>query len=107
MCIRDRARATEYFNAVRARGFGGIGGTISSANLDLDIILDERARELYWEGHRRTDLIRFGQFSDGNYHWEWKGGVQEGRATESFRDVFPIPSSDIAANPNLTQNEGY
>ena len=103
----DLGRATEYFNAVRARGFGGIGGTISSANLDLDIILDERARELYWEGHRRTDLIRFGQFSDGNYHWEWKGGVQEGRATESFRDVFPIPSSDIAANPNLTQNEGY
>jgi len=71
------------------------------------MILDERLRELYWECHRRTDLVRFGQFSNGSYLWTWKGGVQEGAPVEGFRDVFPIPASDIGANPNLQQNQGY
>jgi len=103
----DKTEAADHFNIVSRRGYGGSGGAVAAANLDLDMILEERARELYWEGHRRTDLVRFGQFSDGTYLWEWKGGVKEGIPTESYRDIFPIPSSDIAANPNLVQNEGY
>lgn len=100
-------QATQYFNVVRSRAYGGVGGGISSQDLSLDMILDERARELYWEGHRRTDLVRFGQFTDGDYVWEWKGGIKEGVPTERYRNIFPIPSSDLAANPNLKQNEGY
>lgn len=103
----SRADALNYVNLVRRRAYGGPGGDITDADLDLDYILDERARELYWECHRRTDLIRFGQFSDGSYLWPWKGGVPGGAVTQSFRDVFPIPSSDIGANPNLKQNQGY
>lgn len=103
----SRADALTYVNLVRRRAYGGPGGDITDADLDLDFILDERARELYWECHRRTDLVRFGQFTDGSYVWPWKGAVPEGAATPGFRDVFPIPSSDIGANPNLTQNPGY
>lgn len=103
----NKSQALEYFNTVRRRAFKGGAGDISEAELDLSMILDERARELYWECHRRTDLIRFDSFSQSNYLWQWKGGTQEGQSVASFRDVFPIPSSDIGANPNLEQNEGY
>src|SRR6185437_16025451 len=70
-------------------------------------ILDERGRELLWEAHRRTDLIRFGEFTGGDYVWSWKGGTQSGVATDSFRDLYPLPASELVANPNLTQNPGY
>ena len=82
-------------------------GAITSGQLNLDFILDERARELYWEGHRRTDLIRFGKFTGAGYLWDWKGKVKAGTGTESFRDLFPIPSTELGANPNLKQNTGY
>ncbi|MEO5906737.1 MAG: RagB/SusD family nutrient uptake outer membrane protein [Saprospiraceae bacterium] len=103
----DRGLALNYFNQVRARAYGGSGGGISDAELTLQMLIDERARELYWECHRRTDLVRFGQFSQTDYLWAWKGGVKEGKSVEAFRDVFPIPASDLVANPNLEQNEGY
>ncbi|MEO6130882.1 MAG: RagB/SusD family nutrient uptake outer membrane protein, partial [Saprospiraceae bacterium] len=103
----DRGLALDYFNRVRHRAYGGSGGGISDADLTLQMLIDERARELYWECHRRTDLIRFGQFSQTDYLWAWKGGVKEGKSVESFRDVFPIPASDLGANPNLMQNPGY
>lgn len=99
----SEALAISYMNELRARAnnFGVV------ASIDLDFILDERSRELYWEGHRRTDLVRYGQFSDGTYLWPWKGGVKEGISTPGYLDIFPIPSTDINANPNLTQNPGY
>lgn len=103
----NKQQALDYFNAVRSRAYGGYGGEISLDDLDLDMILDERARELYWECHRRTDLIRFGKFTNDLYLWAWKGGVKEGAAVEDFRILFPIPSADLGANPNLEQNEGY
>ncbi len=103
----SRALALQYVNAVRARGYKNTGGLITDPELTLDFILDERARELYWEGHRRTDLIRFGRFSETTYLWPWKGGVKAGRSVDKKFDVFPIPASDIGANPNLKQNTGY
>lgn len=103
----DKQRAADYFNEVRERAYRGGGGNIAAADLTLDLLIDERARELYWECHRRTDLIRFGKFSNTDYLWQWKGGVKEGAAVESYRDVFPIPSADISANTNLKQNTGY
>ncbi len=102
----DAATAVNYINILRERAYGDTSGNISSGDLDLDFVLDERSRELFWESHRRTDLIRFGQFSDQGV-WPWKGGVMAGTTTGSFRDIFPIPAADIIANPTLTQNPGY
>ncbi|QCX40160.1 RagB/SusD family nutrient uptake outer membrane protein [Aureibaculum algae] len=99
----DEATAMGYVNELRTRA----NSPVQVSSIDLDLILDERARELYWEGHRRTDLIRYGKFSDGNYTWPWKGGVSDGASTSSHLDLFPIPSTDMNANPNLQQNTGY
>ena len=99
------AQAITYVNALRQRAYGNTSGNITTINLDF--ILDERARELYWEGHRRTDLIRYKKFTGGNYLWPWKGKVQNGTATDTFRDLFPIPAADLSANPTLKQNTGY
>jgi len=101
------ATALGYVNALRQRAYGDATGNITSGQLTLDFILDERARELYWEGHRRTDLIRFGKFTTASYLWPWKGKVAEGAATQSYRDLYPIPSNDLGANPTLIQNAGY
>ncbi len=102
----DQASATDYINALRERAYGDSTGNINAADLNLDLILDERVRELFWEGTRRIDLVRFNQFTE-NGIWPWKGNVKEGRTTESFRNIFPIPASDLLANPNLEQNPGY
>ncbi len=103
----NQNQALEYVNSVRTRAFKSTAGNITAAQLNLDFIIDERARELYWECHRRTDLIRFNRFSQSNYLWQWKGGVREGRSVDAFRNVFPLPSADVNANPNLKQNDGY
>ena len=102
-----RAEALGYVNDLRERAYGDASGNITDGELTLDFIIDERARELFFEGHRRTDLIRFGRFTGGTYVWPWKGRVKEGAATEAFRDIFPIPSADLGANPTLKQNDGY
>lgn len=103
----NAATALGYINALRVRAYGNISGNITPAQMTLDFILDERARELYWEGHRRTDLIRYGKFTGGTYLWPWKGKVAAGTSTEVFRDLYPIPSNDLGANPTLKQNPGY
>lgn len=99
--------ALGYINQLRERAYNGTSGNIAESDMTLDFILDERARELYWEGHRRTDLIRFGRFTGSSYLWPWKGGVMEGTAVQDFRVLYPIPSVDIISNPNLEQNLGY
>jgi hypothetical protein len=99
------ANALSYFNALRQRAYGNTTG--NKATITLDDILDERARELYWEGKRRTDLIRFDKFTTGAYLWPWKGGVADGRAVEAFRNLYPIPAPEINSNPQLKQNYGY
>lgn len=102
------ATALECINKLRERAFGGSGSNYNSFNdVTLENILNERGFELYWEGHRRTDLVRFNMFARSNYIWEWKGGVRNGRSVSSHYNLYPIPSSDIAANPNLKQNPNY
>jgi len=102
------AQAVTYVNALRERANNGnSSANISAADLTLDFILDERSRELHWEGHRRQDLIRFNKFTGGSYNWAWKGNGVNGIAISNNLKVFPIPTNSIAANPNLTQNPGY
>ncbi len=103
----DLNLAIEYINRIRARAYGDASGNITASDLTLHFILDERGRELYWEGHRRTDLIRFGQFTGDAYLWDWKSNVKGGAASDPHYDIFPIPSSDRAINTNLAQNFGY
>lgn len=103
----DMNKAVEYVNRVISRAYGEDSQNISAGDLTLDFLLDERARELYWEGHRRTDLIRFGKFTSGSYLWDWKGNIQAGTAVDEKYNLFPIPSADVGANTNLTQNPGY
>ncbi len=99
--------ALNNINLLRQRAYGNATGNITGPQLTLPFIIDERAKELHWEGVRRTDLIRFGQFTEGTYLWAWKGGVAGGQAVGNHRKLFPIPSSDLVANPNLVQNTGY
>lgn len=98
----DRATALKNINALRERAYNNPNGNIKDADLTLDFILNERSRELYWEAHRRTDLIRFGRFSTAGV-WVWKGGVKDGQTTKECLNVFPIPTSELLANPKLRQ----
>jgi hypothetical protein len=100
----SRSQALIYVNALRTRGGAN---NIGDAQLTTDFILDERGRELLWEGTRRTDLVRYGKFTGGAYIWSWKGGTQAGSATQSYLDLYPIPANECVANPNLQQNPGY
>ena len=88
--LRKRAKATQF------------------SSVSLDDVLDEWAREFYFEGRRRTDLIRFGYFGgSGGYNWDWKGGTSAGTQFSKDYNLYPIPQTDLSANSNLTQNKGY
>ncbi|GAA3774107.1 RagB/SusD family nutrient uptake outer membrane protein [Corallibacter vietnamensis] len=100
----DMTKALSLVNAVRTRSSAP---AISMSDLTLDFIIDERARELNLEGHRRTDLIRFGRFTGSSYLWPWKGNVQNGASIPDHYNLFPIPEQALSANPNLQQNPGY
>ncbi len=103
----DAATALNYINLIRTRAYGNATGNITGSALTTDFVLAERGRELYWEGHRRTDLIRYGLLTTGTYLWPWKGGVASGTAVDNKYNLFPIPAANRTANPKLTQNPGY
>lgn len=99
-----KEQALLYLKELRERA--GIS-PVSSVELTLDFILEERSRELYWEGHRRIDLIRFGKFTK-NYKWPWKNGVFSGVANiDSKYNIYPLPATELTSNPDLKQNTGY
>ncbi|KEO75308.1 RagB/SusD family nutrient uptake outer membrane protein [Anditalea andensis] len=100
-------QALGYINELRARAYGNASGNITATQLNLDFIIDERARELKWEATRRTDLIRFGRFTGNSYVWQWKGGTFNGTGVADFRNLYPLPQADLIANPTLQQNPGY
>lgn len=100
--VKD-ADALKYVKDLRDRA-----GVSMPSEVNLEWLLDERAREFMWEGHRRVDLIRFGKFTDVNYPWTLKGGLMNGKiALPSYKTIFPIIQSDLSSNSNLVQNEGY
>ncbi|MEN0002518.1 MAG: RagB/SusD family nutrient uptake outer membrane protein [Bacteroidota bacterium] len=99
------SEAVDYFNLLRQRA--GNPRLISSSDLTLDLLIEERLVELHWESHRRQDLIRFGQFTGNTYNWSLKGNSNLGGAIAAFRKLYPLPAESLAANPNLKQNEGY
>jgi starch-binding outer membrane protein, SusD/RagB family len=104
--------ALTYINNIRFRAHGnsfGAGDVYKwiPADLTLQNILNERGRELYWEGHRRTDLVRYGLLTTGTYLWPWKGDVSGGQAVDTKFNIFPVPISNIITNSNLSKTPGY
>ncbi|MGC4104424.1 RagB/SusD family nutrient uptake outer membrane protein [Ferruginibacter sp.] len=89
------AAALPLVNQVRTRSNASVLSTLTLKDIE-----DERAREFIWEGCRRTDMIRFGDFFTGT--WAFKT-----TQTASFRKLYPIPNQQITANPKLVQNPGY
>ncbi len=82
-------------------------GVAAPASYDEDFLIAERARELMWEGHRRTDLIRYKKFNSASFLWPYKGGSYQGQGFEEYMNVFAIPPTELAANKELHQNPGY
>jgi len=103
----DMNTAVSLINELRVRAYGNTLGNINASDLTLDFVLDERSRELYWEGQRRTDLIRYDYFTTDSYLWPFKGNEASGVSVPSYRKLFPIPSNTLSTNPNLIQNDGY
>ena len=93
----------QAINALRARAH-----TTERGGYSLNDICDEWSREFYFEGRRRVDLVRFGKFGGTtDYKWQWKGGAYAGRDFEAYKNIFAIPTTDLTANENLKQNDGY
>lgn len=97
------AKAVKCITDLQTRA--GLNPAISS--ITLDNVFTEITRELYWEGLRRTTLIRFNKYVEGSYVWPFKGGAESGQALADHMKLFPIPDEDLVANENLTQNVGY
>ncbi len=96
--------ALNAMNTLRARA----GKTTNLTTLTEQDIIDEWAREFFFEGRRRTDLVRFGHYGgDTNYKWDWKNGVSEGANFDKDLNIFPIPDTELSSNNNVTQNPGY
>ena len=118
---QNLSTAVSLVNQLRARGYENQGNYTINENwltasapvgyegpsVPYGNILNERERELYWEGQRRTDLIRFGLFTGGTYLWEWKNNAENGASTNERYNLYPIPQTDMQANGGLTQNPGY
>ena len=95
--------AMPYLAALATRA-----GVSAPDQITEEFLVAERARELMWEGHRRTDLIRFGLFHTDEYLWSYKGGDEfAGQAFPAYKCVFALPPTELAANPLLKQNPGY
>ena len=83
-------------------------GVAPPSAITSDFLMAERARELMWEAHRRTDLIRYGLYTGNEYLWPYKGGDSfDGQAFPDYKEVFPLPASELAVNTALVQNPGY
>lgn len=95
--------AVDLVNASRRRAFmeeDWPAAQYTTATLTMDELLAERGREFIFEGKRRTDLIRFGKYTTASW-WDHEP------TNDPRREIYPIPHTQIAANPNLVQNPGY
>ena len=111
-CLRlgDGTPAQEYMAKLASRAGVDYGfDKLTSWNTEArDWFVAERARELMWEACRRTDLIRYDLFSSAEYLWPFKGGESPvGQYFPKYKELFAIPASQIAANPDLKNPTGY
>lgn len=103
MNLGTPSQAQPYMEELASRA-----GVDAPSEITPDFLVAERARELLWEAHRRTDLIRFGLYDTATYLWPYKGGDSfSGQAFPSYKCLFPIPPTELATNDQLVQNPGY
>ena len=111
--LATRAGLTTSAPAATAASPAGLtasarAGVAPPSEITPDFLLAERARELLWEAHRRTDLIRFGLYHTADLLWPYKGGDSyAGAAFPAYRCLFPLPPTELATNKALVQNPGY
>lgn len=98
----DNGTTLDALNTLRDRAHAERLTSISEQD-----IIDEWCREFYFEGRRRSDLIRFGLFTSGSYLWDWKGGSFAGNGVSNIYNVYPIPANELNGNENMSQNNGY
>ena len=104
MNLNDASNATAlgYLKKLTDRA-----GVAAPSVITKDYLVAERARELMWESHRRTDLIRWGLFNSDTFVWPWKGGTVSGKGFPEYLNIFNIPPGELTANPELKPNPGY
>lgn len=102
--LGDADAAAKDINTLRTRA--GNTNLLSAASIDDQTLIDEWSRETYFEGRRRSDLVRFGLFTGSKYLWSFKGGVPDGTGVDSRYNIYPVPAIDLS-NPAITQNPGY
>ena len=100
-CMHAGGDASAQIKALADRA-----GVAAPATIDEEFLMAERARELMWEGHRRTDLIRYEKWISG-YNWTYKGGNFGGQDLPAHFNIFPVPVTELSANLDLEQNPGY
>ena len=100
-CMHAGGNASAQVKALTDRA-----GVSAPSKIDEEWLLAERSRELMWEAHRRTDLIRFGKWISG-YNWTYKGGNFGGQDLPAHFNIFPVPSTELSTNPDLEQNPNY
>ncbi|MDN3547294.1 RagB/SusD family nutrient uptake outer membrane protein [Mucilaginibacter aquaedulcis] len=97
------AEAVDLVNTSRKRAFSDEdwkSAAYTVNTLTMDELLAERGREFIFEGKRRTDIIRFGKFINGTW-WDHVA------TKDANKEIYPIPFTQLANNPNLKQNPGY
>ena len=103
MNLGQPGQALPYLQQLSARA-----GVSAPTEITPDFLAAERARELLWEAHRRTDLIRYGLYDTPAYLWPYKGGdTFAGQPFPAYKRLFPIPPTELATNRQLVQNPGY
>ena len=100
-CMHAGGSAAAQIEALAVRA-----GVTAPSEVTEEWLMAERARELMWEAHRRTDLIRYGKWIKG-YNWTFKGGDFAGKDLPAHFDIFPVPSTELSTNLDLEQNPGY
>ena len=102
-CMHVGGSAQEQLKALAARV-----DAVVPAEITEEWLMADRARELMWEGHRRTDLVRYGKYTSKDFLWPYKGGDDyAGKGLDATRNLFAIPATERASNPDLKQNPGY
>lgn len=103
--LGDAAAAAADINTLRTRA--GNTNLLTASTVDKKTLIDEWSRETFFEGRRRSDLVRFGLFTGSKYLWSFKGGVPNGTGVDSRYNIYPVPAIDVSGNPSITQNPGY